>query len=525
MLDTTPQLKDGPIEVLVVGSPRTFPSKATRCLVMLRDNWDDYGYKTTFVAHLFDDDSVSYEIGSLSIGKAKQELGYVDIDNGIIDYLDESYFSLGSKSYYENLKLLPKSCREHIYSVLRDMAFNQVIWAEYKNENVTQTSLLRSASVRTVEEQYRRIAHGGVILTPYRFRYQLPKFEDSIDTPTLDFEVDPEDRLPPNNIHVIIGRNGVGKSYTISRMLHAASTPNQRVVDKNGLFSYGEEDSLFSRETASFQKVISISFSAFDKFENTPDDTEDTKFLRIGLNNILEGERDTNMAVSLSEQFGKVALECITPGKIRLWKNAIETLHSDQLLRDYGFIGLDQAIEDVFHGGNDAQERFIQHCQYLFDNLSSGHKIVIIAVASLIKHLEEKTLVLIDEPETHLHPPLLSAFIRTLSDLLEQQNGVAIIATHSPLVLLEVPRKCVWKLSRTDEGMKAERPRRETFGENVSVLTDEVFKLQVDDSGFHQILKQQAEKHDSYTAALNQFEGQLGSEAKAILRGFFANKR
>lgn len=59
-----------------------------------------------------------------------------------------------------------------------------------------------------------------------------------------------------------------------------------------------------------------------------------------------------------------------------------------------------------------------------------------------------KTLVLIDEPESHLHPPLLSAFIRALSDLLLDRNGLSIIATHSPVVLQEVPKRCVWKINR-----------------------------------------------------------------------------
>ena len=61
----------------------------------------------------------------------------------------------------------------------------------------------------------------------------------------------------------------------------------------------------------------------------------------------------------------------------------------------------------------------------------------------LADRVAERTLVLIDEPETHLHPPLLSAFVRAMSDLLIDRNGVAIIATHSPVVLQETPRTCV----------------------------------------------------------------------------------
>ncbi|WP_269781216.1 AAA family ATPase [Photobacterium carnosum] len=41
---------------------------------------------------------------------------------------------------------------------------------------------------------------------------------------------------------------------------------------------------------------------------------------------------------------------------------------------------------------------------------------------------------MIDEPESHLYPPLLSAFIRDLSELFHNRNGVSIIATHSTLL-------------------------------------------------------------------------------------------
>jgi predicted ATP-dependent endonuclease of OLD family len=101
----------------------------------------------------------------------------------------------------------------------------------------------------------------------------------------------------------------------------------------------------------------------------------------------------------------------------------------------------------------------------------------------LAEQVDERTLVPIDEPETHLHPPLLSAFIRALSDLLVDRNGVAIIATHLPVVLQEVPRTCVWKLRRSGSLLTAAPPEIETFGENVGVLTREAFGLEVTRSG------------------------------------------
>ena len=78
-------------------------------------------------------------------------------------------------------------------------------------------------------------------------------------------------------------------------------------------------------------------------------------------------------------------------------------------------------------------------------------------IAKLIELVEEKTLVLMDEPEEHLHPPLVAAFIRALSNLLTYRNGVGIVATHSPVIVQEVPKKCVWILRRSGDELVGER--------------------------------------------------------------------
>jgi len=159
-----------------------------------------------------------------------------------------------------------------------------------------------------------------------------------------------------------------------------------------------------------------------------------------------------------------------------------------------------------------------------FHSLSSGHKIILLTITKLIEKMEERTLVLIDEPEAHLHPPLLSALIRVLSDLLIERNGVAIIATHSPVVLQEVPGKCVWILRRSGNTSKAERPENQTFGENVGELTREVFSLEVTATGFHTLLESAVKDFDTYEEVLNHFNYELGIEAKAIVRALLATK-
>ena len=173
--------------------------------------------------------------------------------------------------------------------------------------------------------------------------------------------------------------------------------------------------------------------------------------------------------------------------------------------------------------GNDLPEKeFRARARTLFSKLSSGHKIVLLTMTRLVETVEERTLVLLDEPEAHLHPPLLSAFIRALSDLLINRNGVGIIATHSPVVLQEVPKSCVWKVRRTNIRVEADRPEIETFGENVGILTREVFGLEVTNSGFHKMLRDAVSDSVGYGEVVDRFGGELGGEAKAIIRALIA---
>ncbi|MEN2590199.1 AAA family ATPase, partial [Acinetobacter baumannii] len=58
---------------------------------------------------------------------------------------------------------------------------------------------------------------------------------------------------------------------------------------------------------------------------------------------------------------------------------------------------------------------FYDNIQKYLLRMSSGHAIVLFTITRLVDVVGEKSLVLFDEPEVHLHPPLLSAFLRTLS--------------------------------------------------------------------------------------------------------------
>lgn len=194
----------------------------------------------------------------------------------------------------------------------------------------------------------------------------------------------------------------------------------------------------------------------------------------------------------------------------------MEMLEVDPIFREADVVSL--ADDDL------DEERQKTMARKLFGNLRSGHKIVLLTITRLVETVEERTLVLLDEPEAHLHPPLLSAFVRALSDLLMNRNGVAIIATHSPVVLQEVSASCAWKIRRSGRSVEAERADVETFGENVGLLTREVFGLEVTHAGFHNLLREAISEDDGFAAVLQKFGGELGGEARAIVRALIANR-
>lgn len=494
------------------------------------DRWDDWRkYRTQFYLTICDASGVSHNIGSVKIGQRglKPHPGTSEPPTGHrkpavptrFDQLNDTFFSLGQDdTYYERLGKLGNSVRVHVLKALRDVAYDADIWSQVQEEEVTTESLLRSVSSVSVEGQYRRLAHGRIRLTPYAFAFAPPKrMGDGTPPYELEFDVIPSSK-PPTNIHVLIGRNGVGKTRLLVLMAKTLAAPDP-TARQSGTFRWRDD----LDEQRRFASLVTVSFSAFDDTELPPEGTMQDgglKYFYIGLRRN-PGESETGIRLKtppmLATEFVKSLAACSVEAKRERWLAALEIMSSDPVFQA---ADLSRLIDYDF-----ADEGQKEAIRATFGKLSSGHKIVILTLTRLIETVEEKTLVLVDEPEAHLHPPLLSAFVRALSNLLVDRNGVAIVATHSPVVLQEVPRTCAWMLRRFLEEAKADRPSIETFGENVGILSREVFQLELIQSGYHRLLDEVAQSSGSYGEAVQSFGDQLGAEARAVLRAMYLEKQ
>jgi hypothetical protein len=388
------------------------------------DHWDDYTYKTTFILNYRDDVGL-YDIGQVKIGRFGMG---EDRRPGIpedFDQLGQEYFSLGQDdSYYLALRDLGDEVRETILRSLCDTAFDTQLFDRAVEEEVFQTSLMRGVRKNTIVWQFRRIATGGTALTRYRFAYESPPPGNGGSGLRLTFAVEPDSR-PPTNIHTLIGGNGVGKTRLLNRLARAvadgAATP-----EESGMVTHLDDIGLPLREgsAAPFANLVSVCFSVFDPF--TPlRQTNEIEHTYVSINHPADegtGQMVPKDHQALTREFLRTAQGLTGPPRHR-WERALETLETDPLFQD-AEISAGAEPSSIADGTAEA----------LFQSLSSGHKFVLLAMTHLADRVAERTLVLIDEPETHLHPPLLSAFIRAVSDLLIDRNGVAIIATHSPVV-------------------------------------------------------------------------------------------
>jgi len=483
-------------------------ASADQCF-LISDSWDDFSYKTTFQLVYFDNTGERHDIGSVKIMQRGMTHGRVPVEQNF-DALVDDYASLGQdQSYYENLVALEENHRIDILIGLRDAVWDEDRYRNFRREGAFETSLLRSVTQRQIRK-FRAIIQEQADLTPYHFEYTFPGEDDA----RIEVELTPR-AIPPTNIHVIIGRNGVGKTRLLRNLSTLLREGRKRGLGR--LTFFADEAETTGQE--GFANLVVVAFSAFDEFE-PPATNEGTKtgiqYTYIGLRKnvrLRDGTRETRNKTDadLRKDFVHSTLTCLRSSRRPRWRNAMRVLENDP-----GFAALQlERLADL------PQQDFEDEAGSLFDASSSGHKIVLLTMTRLVELVSERTLVLIDEPEAHLHPPLAASFIRALSDLLVHRNGVAVLATHSPVIVQEVPRNCVSLFFRTGDNVEIERPEIETFAENVGLLTREIFRVELTESGYHALITDAVRRSDSVEEAIERFDGNLGAEGRALARSIW----
>lgn len=111
-------------------------------------------------------------------------------------------------------------------------------------------------------------------------------------------------------------------------------------------------------------------------------------------------------------------------------------------------------------------------------SMSSGELSLLIRFLDLYEYVEDNSIVLIDEPETHLHPKWIREYIERIIDIIGEKRCHVIIATHSPLIVSDVTKECIIAFKKENNNISQIDLKEKTLGMNYEELLSEVFGLE-----------------------------------------------
>lgn len=518
-------------------------------LYLLFVDYDDFGYCTTYEAFIRSKEGEPIRIGRVKIGckdiKSKAKMGQsihgfesysvdeileIDPENG----LNHEFYSLGqSNDYYKNIYEKFGSRSAELFEAMNDLAYNFERFQELylTREPCLKNSLMRDLHYPNVE-QFHRISIGDAELTNYDFAF-------SYEQSGIMFKVNPNNSTPPSNIHVLIGRNGVGKTRLLYNMVCKFLKEMDVEIDETSSSKYTiDSDFVLDNKRTRFAGIVGVSFSAFDDgfssirpIYNYNDFNEKKvlesdfykKYKYIGLMKRAAEDENNNdnvdSGIKSVEDFAEEYINILddiskVEYKTKLYLEVCRELEADAVFSEHNYSYM---INDYFKGKID-----VSGVKKFFKRFSSGHMIIILSLTALCNSIYEKTVVFIDEPEIHLHPPLLSTYIRTLSMLLRKRNAVGIIATHSPIVLQEVPQDCVTRVERIGNKMLFSRPNIETFASGTDQLTRDIFGYEIVKTGFYKLIEDNL-SYD-FDSTLDEFNNHVGSLGQIMIQGLLTRK-
>ncbi len=297
-------------------------------------------------------------------------------------------------------------------------------------------------------------------------------------------------------VYAIIGGNGSGKSFRIneiikshmegdnkfSSIIHFSLSPFDSIIKYK---QNGEEFEIDSIEKdidgVLYEKIgfVSVETPRINQVVNKlqGQQLDDIKDWLEAEYSIDGSEKKSTKKLTMKDSFTfyiqDVLLDFIAASdkKFELWLNCLDLFAFEKWARD---------IIDAFSDKKIQLDDFKK-----LSDLSSGQSTILLYITKLVSSINRGCLVIFDEPETFMHPPMIKAFIRAVAKVCEEEKAFCLIATHSPLILQEIPHKCIYTLNAEHE---LRNVSYKTFGENLDSLYKNVYGVELQMTGYNNLL-------------------------------------
>ena len=457
-------------------------------------SWNDFGYISRAVICFIYRGRAEFEYNCKAAYFDPDEASYVGVGNAIQDPSNRR-------------KAIIETSRSNIISLGQDQETYRAIVREYGVETANERLLAagdlvattNNGSVKNIEKSALKSQVFQFSLTRESEAFYAFKNAASIirgldqedissgpervtvslsNEPGDDFEVGfnfSHEATVPKRTCVIIGKNGVGKS----RVLGGIARKALRGVEKNAASSEGritasrilaftpgtEYTNVFPNESwerpATFYKRLSTSRSRSGSARNTATST----ILELSRNDRMIAEKsrfsiflDAVQAINRADQIAFRSNDNSKLINLRALRTKSEQ-HRLELL-----LNMNEAVEP----GRQIEGKFLY--------LSSGEARFIKLLAQACTYIENGSLLLLDEPETHLHPNFIARLMSALESLLADTGSCAILATHSVYVVREVFHDQVVIVERHEDGsVSVKAPGMRTFGADISTISTFIF--------------------------------------------------
>lgn len=425
-----------------VQPPSNYP-----CFVLnFNYDWNDYEYFTWFALFYFTSPVECTLIGELKIMK-DGEVNTYDVIPKSFERLDGSYCSLGMnvKFYKIMHDVFSKNECKKILDSLQDCTASIEQYEKFRDTYAFRNSLMRDLRSEKAFGQAKYIIDGRLMKDAFTIDYMFhPKYNRECEARfKLKFEAEPRFNY---RCACIIGENGVGKTTMLSDLIECLITEKQE--DFNGEFP------LFSR-------VMSICTTPYDSFKSL----QGIEATTLPYCYFCADQNRANTEDRVIEAIEVIKKRTLKTKSVFQMYNAFLRL----VIPEIGTYALFQEQENGELTINRIElSDFVNH-------ISSGQLQLLLLASFLYSKITLDALIVIDEPEVHLHPAAVQDLFALLLEILNQFDGYCIVATHSPLVVRELPGDCVYVMRRMNDVPEIGQIGMETLGCGLAELYSEVF--------------------------------------------------
>ncbi len=542
---------------------------------LLSNNWDDYGFKTSFPVTCRINSEI-VDLPGLRLLVAGAQTSSSALDNlrnegwdGVFPIIGTNYLSVpGEITFYEQIEgILGIEAAIEVAKALRDASYLVHVADDADAKALVDSEGFRNslqrerASTQAFMDGWRVFEKQAIAVLDLGFQFE--NVFGNISTLKLNFQ--PRTRLP-HDVNVLIGPNGHGKSQLLHQMVKDWISPSDE--DENGFI-----------EKPNLSQLVVVSYSPFERF---PVDLMGKKlrdkeaYRYFGLRGRTTPRDDSKRGrITLSHDYPKrnaahSLVQCLADdrrlGSIRDWSGKLATM--ERVLRtavafDYAAVEVGpRKRKDSFYldtmmidplaidvGEGEERQRFIPIASARVDQLdderltadlraelgvtffldgqpielSSGQRLFAYIVINILGAIRRNSLILVDEPELFLHPTLEVQFIDMLKTILSRFNSKALLATHSVVTVREIPSECVHIFEKTEEDVILKHPPFQTFGGDFQRISSYAFGDKSVSKPFERWIAEQLEELGSADALITEMGDDINEELivqiKATERG------